>query len=162
MIELAAGLSTVNEPGSVESTGDQVYWTATGATPTTPGDVYSMSGVQLLGLGYKGGSSHKKVLGSTNVKGICATNKMLFLAAGTNMLEIPLHSGTGLGVGNSTGSVSGPTVSASSPTGMKTVLSGLAIPNGCAWDGDGTIYVADSGAGEVYAFPSHAKSGIWF
>lgn len=31
----------------------------------------------------------------------------------------------------------------------------LVQPRGCAWDGDGTVFVADRGAGKVYSFPSN-------
>merc|ERR1740121_205482 len=34
----------------------------------------------------------------------------------------------------------------------------LGEPRGCAFDGDGTIYVADAQAGQVYAFPSGVPS----
>lgn len=34
----------------------------------------------------------------------------------------------------------------------------LQTPRGCAWDGDGTIYVADKGASSVYAFSANAPS----
>lgn len=35
------------------------------------------------------------------------------------------------------------------------VSSVLDRPRGCAWDGDGTVYVADRGAGRVYSLPSN-------
>merc|ERR1719277_1603859 len=35
------------------------------------------------------------------------------------------------------------------------VTSLLDKPRGCAWDGDGTVYVADRGAGAVYSFASN-------
>ena len=28
----------------------------------------------------------------------------------------------------------------------------LSMPRGCAWDGDGTVYVADRGANAVFSF----------
>lgn len=33
----------------------------------------------------------------------------------------------------------------------------LVNPRGCAWDGDGTVYVADRGADAVYAFPGNMR-----
>lgn len=40
--------------------------------------------------------------------------------------------------------------------GAVTEVSGLLQrPRGCAWDGDGTLYVADRGAGAVYSLPSN-------
>jgi len=35
------------------------------------------------------------------------------------------------------------------------VTSSLKHPRGCAWDKDGTVYVADRGAGAVYSFPGN-------
>lgn len=39
--------------------------------------------------------------------------------------------------------------------GVAEVTNALQRPRGCAWDGDGTVYVADRGAGSVYAFASN-------
>jgi sugar lactone lactonase YvrE len=38
------------------------------------------------------------------------------------------------------------------------VTSHLQRPRGCAWDGDGTVYVADRGAGAVYSFAGNMHS----
>lgn len=38
-----------------------------------------------------------------------------------------------------------------------TVGNHLTNPRGCAWDGDGTVYVADRGAGAVYSFASNMQ-----
>lgn len=35
---------------------------------------------------------------------------------------------------------------------VQTVSNKLSMPRGCAWDGDGTVYVADRGANAVYSF----------
>lgn len=36
---------------------------------------------------------------------------------------------------------------------VATITDKLIQPRGCVWDGDGTIYVADKGAGAIYTFP---------
>lgn len=41
---------------------------------------------------------------------------------------------------------------------IQTVSSTLSRPRGCAWDGDGTVYVADRGANAVYAFAGNMPS----
>jgi sugar lactone lactonase YvrE len=38
------------------------------------------------------------------------------------------------------------------------VTSHLQRPRGCAWDGDGTVYVADRGAGAIYSFAGNMHS----
>mmetsp|Transcript_43274 Transcript_43274/g.123821 ORF Transcript_43274/g.123821 Transcript_43274/m.123821 type:complete len:352 (-) Transcript_43274:47-1102(-) len=38
-----------------------------------------------------------------------------------------------------------------------TVTNRLKNPRGCAWDGDGTVYVADRGAGAVYSFAGNMR-----
>lgn len=38
------------------------------------------------------------------------------------------------------------------------VSSRLTNPRGCAWDGDGTVYVADRGAGAVYSFAGNMQT----
>lgn len=46
----------------------------------------------------------------------------------------------------------------------RALLSNLREPRGCAWDGDGTVYVADHGGRAVFSFPSsshtHGSSGL--
>lgn len=41
---------------------------------------------------------------------------------------------------------------------IATINVGLHSPRGCAWDGDGTIYVADEGGDQVYSFPANQKA----
>lgn len=40
----------------------------------------------------------------------------------------------------------------------RALLYNLRSPRGCAWDGDGTIYVADQGGRAVYSFPSSSHN----
>jgi sugar lactone lactonase YvrE len=41
---------------------------------------------------------------------------------------------------------------------VEMVTDKLSKPRGCAWDGDGTVYVADRGANAVYTFPSNMET----
>jgi len=38
---------------------------------------------------------------------------------------------------------------------VTSVTNRLVNPRGCAWDGDGTVYVADRGANAVFSFPGN-------
>jgi len=41
---------------------------------------------------------------------------------------------------------------------IATVSEKMAGPRGCAWDGDGTVYVADEAGSKVWSFPANMKS----
>lgn len=42
-------------------------------------------------------------------------------------------------------------------TAVHTISDKLVNPRGCAWDGDGTVYVADRGANAIFSFASNMK-----
>lgn len=41
---------------------------------------------------------------------------------------------------------------------IATISTGFHSPRGCAWDGDGTIYVADKGGQAVFSFPANQRA----
>lgn len=75
-----------------------------------------------------------------SVRGVVLTPKFVYYATGDN------------------GQVFGISMSRQGPCGVecKTIVSAgkLTEPTGMVWDGDGTVFVADSKTGKVYSFPS--------
>jgi sugar lactone lactonase YvrE len=75
----------------------------------------------------------KIALNTERVYGICiAGNNVYFTDKRTNIYGVKKHGG-----------------------GIATISESMKGPRGCAWDGDGTIYVADMEGGKVKSFPAN-------
>jgi sugar lactone lactonase YvrE len=75
----------------------------------------------------------KIALNTERVYGICiAGNNVYFTDKRTNLYGVKKHGG-----------------------GIATISESMKGPRGCAWDGDGTIYVADKDGGKVKSFPAN-------
>jgi hypothetical protein len=75
----------------------------------------------------------KIALNTERVYGICiAGNNVYYTDKRTNLYGVKKHGG-----------------------GIATISESMKGPRGCAWDGDGTIYVADMEGGKVKSFPAN-------
>mmetsp|Transcript_35108 Transcript_35108/g.76855 ORF Transcript_35108/g.76855 Transcript_35108/m.76855 type:complete len:319 (-) Transcript_35108:29-985(-) len=126
-------VSTVSAPGGVAADNFFVYWTNK-AAGTSVGSVIS---------GYEtppdtGTAPSDRAIAMNTVKAysVClAQNNAFFTDAQRRVYGVRKTGGA-----------------------IAVISEQLQSPRGCVWDGDGTVYVADKGAGKVFSFPGSMRT----
>jgi len=136
----ADSVSVIDRPGGVVAAGDRIFWAnkergrLIGSVLGAPAE----SSRHVRGAKYSSDASVRTamaVLGHDvdKVYGICATQNTIFYTGASTYVYAARRDG---------------------PEKTARISDALEVPRGCAWDGDGTIFVADKGGNAVWVLPS--------
>ena len=130
----AATMASVRAPGGIGTDNYFLYWlnkdggSAVGSLVRAPQNAPANS---------SGGSSTAQILASSGKRcyGLCMALSNIYYTDENNFHGVPR--------------------AATARDESVTVSDRMAEPRGCAYDGDGTVYIADKSANAVYQFPSN-------
>mmetsp|Transcript_56100 Transcript_56100/g.122910 ORF Transcript_56100/g.122910 Transcript_56100/m.122910 type:complete len:352 (+) Transcript_56100:142-1197(+) len=143
----SGGLPMVKKPAGLAVDGMNVYWVnKEGGTDPTVGSVVKAPEHPPLTRTL---DAVVRVLASNaeNVYGLCASRENLYYTADP---AAPAAPGIPASV---SGQILGSKKFAKGDRGV--ISTELTKPRGCAWDGDGAIYIADRGANKIYSVPAN-------
>eukprot|EP00747_Dinoflagellata_sp_TGD_P182503 gnl/TRDRNA2_/TRDRNA2_36776_c0_seq4.p1 gnl/TRDRNA2_/TRDRNA2_36776_c0~~gnl/TRDRNA2_/TRDRNA2_36776_c0_seq4.p1 ORF type:complete len:330 (-),score=73.74 gnl/TRDRNA2_/TRDRNA2_36776_c0_seq4:99-1088(-) len=125
-----ASINAVSAPGGIAVDNFHVFWTNK--------DVGTQVGSVVEGSEKPTGSKQTRMLAKNVLKsyGVCMALSNVYYTDSDKVIY---------GVKKSGGRV-------------QQVSGSLQQPRGCAWDGDGTVYVADRGSNAIYSFPGNMNS----
>lgn len=128
---------SVVAPAGIATDGNHLYWAnsagGTSGGAAVRGEVHPRRLIQLPGVNAPTFPSVSLTNATDSAQGVVRSNKMLFFSSNAS--------------GN--GAVYGVTEAGQSFA----FVQGLSSPTGLAWDGDQTVFVADTAASTVYSFP---------
>lgn len=131
----------VDHPGGIAVNGNNIYW-GNGVRGHPHGSILSAP-EDPQALARMGMHDGIQALSSNvdKVYGVCSSPSLVFYTAATKRSVF----------GTKPGALSG---NHDSRKSAKVLLNDFAIPRGCVWDGDGTVFLADKGSDVVWSFPS--------
>lgn len=125
----------IRQPQGVAVDNFDVMW-ANGMDGTKKGSIVNTVAWTPGSSGFTGGLSDIMASDEDSVKGVCLSSKYLFFTSATEKVY-----GTKIKGGTSW-----------------LLSSSFQQPRGCAWDMDGTVFVADQKAKAIYSFPSNSPA----